>query len=163
MTRQDRALLDRIRDTLREVEPGAQVILYGSRARGDAKPDSDWDLLILVDGSVDVQRTAAVQRRLYQLELETDTVLSSIVHSKETWASPLYRAMPFHDNVIREGIDLDESTGGFLSRDDPPGRRVAWREKTMTPVLDKAFRRAQPLQPPVRQDGRGGQRVGRSL
>ena len=71
MTRQDIALLDRIRDTLREVEPGAQVILYGSRARGDAQPDSDWDLLILVNGSVDVQSTASVQRCLYQLELET--------------------------------------------------------------------------------------------
>ena len=41
--------------------------------------------------------------------------------------------MPFHDNVMREGIDLDEWTGGFLSRDDPSGRCVAWRETTMTP------------------------------
>ena len=52
MTSQDRALLERIRNTLREVEPGAQVILYGSRARGDAPPGSAWDLLILLDGVV---------------------------------------------------------------------------------------------------------------
>ena len=29
-------------------EPGDKVYLYGSRARGNMKPDSDWDLLILV-------------------------------------------------------------------------------------------------------------------
>ena len=38
-----------IRDTIREVEPTAQIILYGSRARGDAREDSDWDVLTIVD------------------------------------------------------------------------------------------------------------------
>jgi predicted nucleotidyltransferase len=40
----DRDLLVRARDAVRAVEPNAVVILYGSRARGDAAPDSDWDL-----------------------------------------------------------------------------------------------------------------------
>jgi len=34
-----------IRDTIRATEPTAQIILYGSRARGDAREDSDWDVL----------------------------------------------------------------------------------------------------------------------
>lgn len=38
-------ILDLIRNTIREAEPTAQIILYGSRARGDAREDSDWDVL----------------------------------------------------------------------------------------------------------------------
>jgi predicted nucleotidyltransferase len=31
------------------IPEGAQLYLYGSRARGDNRPDSDWDLLVLID------------------------------------------------------------------------------------------------------------------
>jgi uncharacterized protein len=102
----DQLLLHRIRDTLHSIEPTAQIILYGSRARGDAQPDSDWDLLILLDGPVESHRTAAIHHRLYNLELETDSVLSALVLSKEEWDSPLSRAMPFHANVVGEGMEL---------------------------------------------------------
>jgi uncharacterized protein len=104
--RQMGAIPDRIRSAVHEVEPTAQVILYGSRARGDAIPDSDWDILVLVDGLVDAGREEAISRRLFDVQLETDIILSTIIHSKEDWASRLSRAMPFHENVTREGIIL---------------------------------------------------------
>lgn len=108
LPRAERALLDRVVAAVRAVEPTAQVILYGSRARGDAAPDSDWDLLVLLDGAVDRERAEAVRQRLYELELELDDcpVLVALVHSKEEWASPQYRAMPLHANVTREGLLL---------------------------------------------------------
>jgi uncharacterized protein len=105
-TEQETALLRRIRETVHAIEPTAQIILYGSRARGDAAPDSDWDLLVLLDGHVPYSRIDAVRHRLYELEWDTDTVLSSIVRSKTEWDSPLYDAMPFHANVQREGMRL---------------------------------------------------------
>jgi predicted nucleotidyltransferase len=106
LANRDQTFLYRIRDTLHDIEPTARIILYGSRARGDAHPDSDWDLLILLDGSVECHRIAAIHHQLYQLELETDTVLSALVLSQEEWDSPLSRAMPFHTNVVREGVEL---------------------------------------------------------
>ena len=100
------ALLHRIRDTIRGIEPAARIILYGSRARGDARPDSDWDLLILLNGAVDYHRAAIIRHRLYDLELESDIVLSTMVLSNAAWENPLSRAMPFYANVMRDGIEL---------------------------------------------------------
>lgn len=42
-------LLEQVKQAVHEIEPGAEIILYGSRARSDAQAESDWDFLILLD------------------------------------------------------------------------------------------------------------------
>jgi tRNA nucleotidyltransferase (CCA-adding enzyme) len=59
----DHRLLDRVAAVIRELESDAQIVLYGSRARDDARPDSDWDLLVLLDGAVDTPRQDRLRRR----------------------------------------------------------------------------------------------------
>lgn len=99
-------LLDRVKKIIRQVEPEADIILYGSRARGDARHDSDWDFLILLDGEVDSDRTLKVRYQLYELEWECGEVLCSIVRSRQDWETPLYQGMGFYKAVRREGILL---------------------------------------------------------
>jgi len=106
MTDYNRAFLCRIREAIHDVEPTARVILYGSRARGDAQPDSDWDILVLLDGTIGSNSISTIRHRLFHLELEADIIVSAIVLSNEAWDSPLSRAMPFHTNVVREGVEL---------------------------------------------------------
>jgi predicted nucleotidyltransferase len=103
---QDAAFLARCRDAVQEVAPGATVILYGSRARGASEPESDYDLLVLVEGASSRALEDQIGDRLYTLELESDSVVSLLVYEKHTWDTPLCKAMPLHRNVDREGILL---------------------------------------------------------
>ncbi len=96
--------LKRVKTAVQALEPGAEVILYGSRARGTARADSDWDFLILLPGQVDKTLELQIKRRLYDIELETDTVLSSIIRSKQQWLSRQYEVVPLRQEVERDGI-----------------------------------------------------------
>jgi len=102
----DVELLQRCKRAIRQVVPDADVILYGSRARGDADKYSDYDILIIVDGPVDMALKKKILDHVYPLELETGAVLTLITYSKQNWNTPLYRAMPLHKNVDREGVLL---------------------------------------------------------
>ncbi|MCL6479947.1 MAG: nucleotidyltransferase domain-containing protein [Peptococcaceae bacterium] len=102
----NKPVLQRCRDLIWKIVPGATVILYGSRARGNADPESDYDLLVLVKGYVNWQLEERIREELYPLELETGIAFSLVVFSEEDWNTPLYRAMPFSRNVRQEGIIL---------------------------------------------------------
>ncbi|MCD6296573.1 MAG: nucleotidyltransferase domain-containing protein, partial [Deltaproteobacteria bacterium] len=97
-------LIEQIRQAVHEVEPDSEIILFGSRSRGDALSESDWDFLILVDGPLSDERTDRIRHRLYEIEWESGEVISSIVRTREEWNSNLYQAIPFHQRVQQEGI-----------------------------------------------------------
>lgn len=99
-------ILSKVKEAVLRVEPYAEVILYGSRARNDSREYSDWDFLVLVDGLVDTARTDRMRRVLYEIELETNQIISSIIRSRQEWNSPRYSVLQLHRNVEREGIHL---------------------------------------------------------
>jgi len=99
-------LLRRVKEVVLALEPAAQVILYGSRVREAAAEDSDWDILVLLEGAVDDSRTDLVRHALYEIEWETGSVLSSVVMSTADWNAPRFRVTPFYQSVQREGAVL---------------------------------------------------------
>ena len=101
--RNQQNVLDRIKQIVLDREPSAKLYLYGSRARGTMKPDSDWDLLILLNKdkiTADVERN--VTYPLYDLEFEIGEVISPIVYSEAEWNTK-HRVTPFYSNVMKEG------------------------------------------------------------
>ena len=94
-----------IRQKINSMDPKAEVILFGSRARGDERDDSDWDILILTDYPADLQLERMFRQDLYDLELETGESFSVFVYSKSDWISR-QRITPFYLNVTQEGISL---------------------------------------------------------
>lgn len=104
MNRQE--LLKQVKRAVHSVEPDAEIILYGSRSRGDFVSESDWDFLILVSGHLDDKRVDSIRHRLYEVEWESGEVITSIVRNRAEWHSGLYQSIPFHRRVEQEGIRL---------------------------------------------------------
>lgn len=100
------SLVDRIAKTIHDNDPQAEVYLFGSKARGDSKPDSDWDILILVNESrVTNDIEDKFREDLYDLELDSGQVISTFVYPKDYWQNSLIYS-PLYDNVKREAIKL---------------------------------------------------------
>jgi predicted nucleotidyltransferase len=94
-----------IRQKIHGIDPKAEIILYGSRARGDERVDSDWDILILTDYPADLELENVFRQELYDLELDTGEPFSVFVYSKQEWKSK-QSMTPFYENVVQEGISL---------------------------------------------------------
>jgi predicted nucleotidyltransferase len=99
-------ILDSITAAIHKQDPSAQAFLFGSRARGDNRSDSDWDILILIDSKyVTNEIEDKFRDDLYNLELETGQIISMFIYSKNYWQKKL-RFSPLYKSIKKEGIKL---------------------------------------------------------
>lgn len=79
-----------------------RLVLFGSRARGDAEPDSDIDILVVLEGQVDavaeIHRTSEI---VAGLSLDYDAVIACIFMSRE---QADYGGSALLLNIRREGV-----------------------------------------------------------
>ena len=62
-------ILTQIKKIVTDKEPSAKIYLYGSRSKGTARPDSDWDIVVLLNKdtiTLDIERN--ITYPLYDLE-----------------------------------------------------------------------------------------------
>ena len=104
MSRKD--IVNQISQAIRRVDPTATAILYGSEARGDARPDSDIDVLILLDGDRrDLKHEDRLSGELYEIELATGVLVSPMIMLRKQWENRAFKT-PSYVNVINEGINI---------------------------------------------------------
>ena len=93
-----------IRQKVNEIDNTAEVILYGSRARGDNRRDSDWDVMILLKRKDDDKKVEQTFRHhLLDIELEIGVPVSVFVYSKSDWEGK-YSITPLFRSIKKEGI-----------------------------------------------------------
>lgn len=84
-----------------------KIIMYGSYARGDFRPDSDMDIMILLDMS-DLelkQYSRKLSYMTYDFNLDNDIDIKPIAKSEEHFGKWVEN-YPFYANIQREGVVL---------------------------------------------------------
>ena len=84
--------------------PNSSLLLYGSRARGDADEDSDWDLLILLDKAQLVADDYDVTYPFRELGWNIGEEISPHVYTKKQWGE--WTFLPYYKNVERDKMVL---------------------------------------------------------
>jgi predicted nucleotidyltransferase len=80
-----------------------ELWLYGSRARGEARPDSDYDLLVLLD-----RDAAELRERILDVQVEMldrhDALVTILLHTQDDWRQQ--QGYPLAINIAREAVRL---------------------------------------------------------
>jgi len=89
----------------RQILPNEKVILFGSQARGDAREDSDWDLLVLLNK----EKKTFEDEDIYGFPFDkigwsNGVSINTILYSTDEWKKR--KITPFYENVEKEGIEI---------------------------------------------------------
>lgn len=101
----DKFFYDIKKRAAKQLDHGDKLYLYGSRARGDNKPNSDWDLLIITNKTYD--NNQAFNKYIYPIihfGQENQQEISVLTYSIVEWES--LKASPFYMNVIKDRITI---------------------------------------------------------
>lgn len=98
----DNEILKEIKQAVLQVDSEADVLLFGSRARGDFHEESDWDVLVLMDKEEsDYEFKSRIRDALYSLELKLGEVISGVIRNRVFWEK--LNATPFYWEVQKDG------------------------------------------------------------
>jgi predicted nucleotidyltransferase len=94
----------KVKETALRFDPNAEVILFGSRARGDYHKDSDWDFLILTNLIANEPFKRTIRNIIFDVELETQTAIFSLIENKNEWQ--ISHFLEINQNVAEDGISI---------------------------------------------------------
>ncbi len=106
MIQQSDNTLATIGEVARSVIPDAQVLLFGSHARGEASPESDYDILLIVDRPLDMKGKFALRTHIRKLLLDRGIRSDVLIQSAEEIERK--KQLPGHiiRSALRDGVPL---------------------------------------------------------
>ena len=99
-------IFQEIQTLKRQILPNEKVILFGSQARGDAREDSDWDLLVIVNSNTtNLDDEIKYSYPFTKLGWIYNIDMNVLLYSKQEWEKRFFT--PFYKNVIKEGLVIN--------------------------------------------------------
>lgn len=105
MKESDRAAVLALKQRLQQRFGQVELVLFGSKARGDDAPDSDIDVLIVLE-SVTARAESEIDDLIYDMDLAYDCVISAVVFSRRELAEGPLRQSPLLRVIEREGVPV---------------------------------------------------------
>jgi predicted nucleotidyltransferase len=106
MSKTEKRILDEFKARLLARVRLHKLILFGSRARGDADPDSDVDVLAILEGSADEETRDFIRDCAWEAGYRDGIVVVPIVFSRDEWENGPERASLLAQAVAAEGIPV---------------------------------------------------------
>ena len=106
MTTRDGIILRRLKAKVAERLPLNRLVLFGSRARGDNEPDSDIDVLVVLDGPVSRESEEYVRSCAWELSYENGVVIFPLVVARTEWEEGPTSASLLAVAVGNEGVEV---------------------------------------------------------
>jgi len=99
-------IFEEIQTLKRQILPDEKVILFGSQARGDARPDSDWDLLVLLNKEKRdfIEDYGKYAYPFTELGWDYGIAINPVLYTQSQWSEG--KIFPFYKNVMQEGIEI---------------------------------------------------------
>ena len=104
MTRTEKDILATLRRLLADRLRVVELILFGSRSRGDSTPDSDMDVAVIIDGENNSTTRRAVEDCAWEAGFDAGIIVSPVVVSVEEWNDETMSESLLFRAVRAEGI-----------------------------------------------------------
>ena len=106
MTDRERLLLQGLKARIAERLALSRLVLFGSRARGDNDPESDVDVLVVLDGPVSRESEEYVRYCAWELGYANGFVIFPLVVARTEWEEGPSSASPLALAVETDGVDV---------------------------------------------------------
>ena len=104
LNKNEQNALTEFKQTVASRFPQAEIILYGSKARGDSTLESDIDLLVVLPQKI----TGNIEQELsvlqLHIEIKYDVIIGLFAENRDEWRSPRNSITPLHQNIENEGV-----------------------------------------------------------